>query len=196
VKAHTYRPCRGVEKTARCDNLLGVTDVTPSPKRGKTQLNVLVRTSNRCDKRKLGVTNPNLLGVTRHRSGFVTATAVINGPYAERLRMSNKKIKAIWLSLERVAELKGCSTRTVWRYINTNLIQTYKHLIKVGQRMVYKTFVLTDPEMLQLELSVCQAMNLEPNEIMETAIEIDGKPVNSALIWTYKVSQGGQDGIL
>jgi len=110
--------------------------------------------------------------------------------------MSNKKIKAIWLSLERVAELKGCSTRTVWRYINTNLIQTYKHLIKVGQRMVYKTFVLTDPEMLQLELSVCQAMNLEPNEIMETAIEIDGKPVNSALIWTYKVSQGGQDGIL
>jgi predicted DNA-binding transcriptional regulator AlpA len=60
--------------------------------------------------------------------------------------MSNKKIKAIWLSLERVAELKGCTQRTVWRYINASQIQTYKHLIKVGQRKVYKTFVLTDPE--------------------------------------------------
>ncbi len=146
MKAQTYRPCRRVEKTARCDNLLGVTDVTATPKREKNRLNVLVKTSNRCDKRKLGVTFPNLLGVTRHRSGYVTATAVISGAYAERLRMSNKKIKAIWLSLERVAELKGCTQRTVWRYINASQIQTYKHLIKVGQRKVYKTFVLTDPE--------------------------------------------------
>lgn len=193
MKAQTYRACRGVEKTARCDNLLGVTNVTPTPKREKTGLNVIVKTVYRCDKPKLGVTELYLLGVTRHRSGFVTATAVISGNYAKRLRMSKRMVKAIWLSLERVAELKGCSERTVWRYITTNQIQTCKHLIKVGQRKVYKTFVLTDPEMLQLELEACRLRDIEPDEVIEIALVIEGSLRNSALVWTYRQRQGGED---
>ena len=198
MKATTYEPCRVDENTARCDNLLGVTFVTPKPKREKQPLNVITRMINRCDSRIDGVTKLKLLGVTRHRSGFVTATAVISGNYAERLRMSKKQIKAIWLTLERVAELKGCSERTVWRYIQTNQVHNYKQLSKVGKRNVYKTFVLTDPEVLALEIADCEQRNLIPDEIIQTGIEIEGKLAISALIKTYKVADGlgGQDGVL
>jgi hypothetical protein len=198
MKATTYEPCRADENTARCDNLLGVTSVTPKPKREKQPLNVITRMINRCDRQFDGVTKLKLLGVTRHRSGFVTATAVISGNYAERLRMSKKQIKAIWLTLERVAELKGCSERTVWRYIQTNQVHNYKQLSKVGKRNVYKTFVLTDPEVLALELADCEQRNLIPDEIIQTGIEIEGKLAISALIRTYKAvgDLGGQDGVL
>lgn len=195
MKAQTYRPCREDKKPARCDNSLGVTNVTPKPKRGENQLNVLIRMSNRCDSRPLGVTSLQLLGVTHHRTGYVTATAVINGEYAQRLNMSKRKIKAIWLTLERVAELKGCTERTVWRYVKKHQLQTYKHLIWVGQRKIYKTFVLTDPEILSLEMEFCHAKGQVPDEITETMIEIESKPVVSALIHTYIEDTGGYDGL-
>lgn len=195
MKAQTYRPCREDKKTTRCDNLLGVTNVTATPERDKNQLNVLIRMSNRCDSRLLGVTTLKLLGVTRHRSGYVTATAVIDGAYVQRLKMSKRKIKAIWLTLERVAELKGCTARTVWRYVKARQLQTYKHLIQAGQRKIYKTFILTDPEILSLELESCRNKGLVPDEVTELVIEIEGKPLNSALIHTYIEDTGGYDGL-
>ena len=61
----------------------------------------------------------------RHCDGAVTVLILqIADEYYGMLM--NKKIDAVWLTIERIAELKGCSNRTVWRYIDKHKMHTVK----------------------------------------------------------------------
>lgn len=170
---------------SQCDKKLGVTRVTATPIRGREHLKLLTRMSKEHVTASDGVTKGNLLGVTRHNAKFVTARVIQTGIYITRLRMSKRMIKAVWLTIERMAELKGCSKRTVWRYVNDKQLKTHKQFVKSGSRSINKSFVLTDPELYDLEIAHCDMTRVTPSEFVETEIEIDGMAVVSALIYAY-----------
>ncbi len=185
MKASTYKSRTRGQKMSQCDKKLGVTRVTATPIRGREHLKLLTRMSKEHVTASDGVTKGNLLGVTRHNAKFVTARVIQTGIYITRLRMSKRMIKAVWLTIERVAELRGCSKRTVWRYINDKQLKTHKQFVKSGSRSINKSFVLTDPELYDLEITLCDMTRVTPSEFVETEIEIDGMAVVSALIYAY-----------
>lgn len=119
---------------------------------------------------------------------FVTVVVTVLGNYAERLRMSNKKIRSVWLTVGRVAELKGCSVRTAWRYIGKNNMLTHKEQIAIGSARVVKTFVMTDPALLTAEMEDCNLRGVVPAEFIERKFELGDKQMNSALIYGYSES--------
>ena len=171
MKASTYKSRTRGQKMSQCDKKLGVTRVTATPIRGREHLKLLTRMSKEHVTASDGVTKGNLLGVTRHNAKFVTARVIQTGIYITRLRMSKRMIKAVWLTIERVAELKGCSNRTVWRYITGQRMLTHKQLVKSGQRKVCKTFVLTNPEIYDLEIRDCETRGVTPSEYLEAQIK-------------------------
>ena len=194
MKATTYEPGKIVGKMSQCDKKLTVTCVTPKPIRQPQHLKLLTRTILRHVTPSDGVTNRKLLGVTQRRVRFVTATVIQSGIYIARLRMSNETIKAIWLTIERVAELKDCSNRTVWRYITGQQMLTHKQLVRSGRRKVCKTFVLTNPEIYDLEIRDCEARGVTPNEYLEAQIEVDGRNIPGALVYGYAPVDRSEDG--
>ena len=200
MKATTYEPGQELGRMSHCDKKPAVTCVTPKPKWQSQQLKLLTRTILRHVTPSDGVTKRKVLGVTRKPDRFVTATVIQSGIYIARLRMSNETIKAIWLTIERVAELKGCSNRTVWRYINGQRMLTHKQLVKSGQRNVCKTFVLTNPEIYDLEINDCETRGVTPSEYLEAQIEVDGRMITGALIYGYAPQDheldGGSDELL
>lgn len=194
MKATTYEPGKREARMSQCDKNLAVTSVTPKPKRELQHLKLLTRTILRHVTPSDGVTNRKLLGVTRKRVRFVTATVIQSGIYIARLRMSNETIKAIWLTIERVAELRGCSNRTVWRYITGQQMLTHKQLVRSGRRKVCKTFVLTNPEIYDLEIRDCEARGVTPSEYLEAQIEVDGRTITGALVFGYAPVGSAEDG--
>ncbi len=194
MKATTYEPGKREARMSQCDKNLAVTSVTPKPKRESQQLKLLTRTILRHVTPSDGVTNRKLLGVTQRRVRFVTATVIQSGIYIARLRMSNETIKAIWLTIERVAELRGCSNRTVWRYITGQQMLTHKQLVRSGRRNVCKTFVLTNPEIYDLEIRDCEARGVTPSEYLEAQIEVDGRTITGALVYGYAPVDRSEDG--
>jgi len=98
----------------------------------------------------------------------------------------NKKIDAVWLTIERMAELKGCSSRTVWRYIKMHKMHTVKRQVKIGTAKVLKTFILPDPETLELEFSDTYKKRLMPELYLETIIPIGERMVKSMLVCGYQ----------
>ncbi len=100
--------------------------------------------------------------------------------------LMNKKIDAVWLTIERMAELKGCSNRTVWRYIDKHKMHTVKRQVKIGTAKVLKTFVLPDPETLELELSDTYKKRQVPEFYLETVIPIGERMVKSMLVYGYQ----------
>jgi len=194
MTATTYEPGQELGEMSHCDKKLAVTCVTPKPKRESQHLKLLTRTILRHVTPSDGVTKRKVLGVTRKPDRFVTATVTQCGIYIARLRMSNETIKAIWLTIERVAELKDCSNRTVWRYITGQRMLTHKQLVKSGQRKVCKTFVLTNPEIYDLEIRDCEARGVTPSEYLETQIEVDGRTITGALVYGYAPVDISEDG--
>lgn len=100
--------------------------------------------------------------------------------------LMNKKIDAVWLTIERMAELKGCSSRTVWRYIKMHKMHTVKRQVKIGTAKVLKTFILPDPETLELEFSDTYKKRLMPELYLETIIPIGERMVKSMLVYGYQ----------
>jgi len=100
--------------------------------------------------------------------------------------LMNKKIDAVWLTIERMAELKGCSNRTVWRYIDKHKMHTVKRQVKIGTAKVLKTFVLPDPETLELEFSDTYKQRQVPELYLETVIPIGERMVKSMLVYGYQ----------
>lgn len=100
--------------------------------------------------------------------------------------LMNKKIDAVWLTIERMAELKGCSNRTVWRYIDKHSMHTVKRQVKIGTAKVLKTFVLPDPETLELEFSDTNKQRQVPEFYLETVIPIGERMVKSMLVYGYQ----------
>ena len=100
--------------------------------------------------------------------------------------LMNKKIEAIWLTIERMAEIKGCSNRTVWRYIEKHKMHTVKRQVKIGTAKVLKTFVLPDPETLELEFSDTYKKRQMPEPYLETVIPIGERMVKSMLVYGYQ----------
>ena len=129
------------------------------------------------------VTRKNQSTVTRKS---VTLVVTVVGNYGEGLRMSKQKIKAVWLTIERVAELKSCSIRTVWRYIQRENLLTYKEQVHIGNAKVPKTFVLPDPDLLTLEMHDCNDKGIEPADYLEKTVLVRERQINSALIYGYR----------
>lgn len=103
--------------------------------------------------------------------------------------MSKPKIRSVWLTVERVAELMNCSTRTVWRYVKRNQIQVHKqHLVQDGFK-VMRTFLLTEPAIYLKEMADCQARQIVPDAFIELTLKVDGKDTHSALVYSY--GEGG-----
>lgn len=100
--------------------------------------------------------------------------------------LMNKKIDAVWLTIERMAELKGCSNRTVWRFIDKHRMHTVKRQVKIGTAKVLKTFVLPDPETLELEFSDTYKQRQVPEFYLETVIPIGELMVKSMLVYGYQ----------
>ncbi len=137
------------------------------------------------------VTRKNQSTVTRKS---VTLVVTVVGNYDEGLRMSKQKIKAVWLTVERVAELKSCSIRTVWRYIQREHLLTYKEQVHIGSAKIPKTFVLPDSDLLTLEMQDCNVKGMEPADFLEKSIQVGERQINSALIYGYgeKTELGGE----
>lgn len=125
---------------------------------------------------------------------FVTVLVPVTEFYWKRLRMSKRKIKAVWLTVERVAELMQRSNRTVWRFVQENKITVHKQQVSLGGSKTVKSFLLTSPELLVMEMQNCEKQRLLPEHYIEKRVEINGKLVNSALIYQYRACKDGEEG--
>jgi len=175
-------------KSDHCDRQCDKHCDTHPSKRGKIH-----------DPRGLITWQTGISTVTRQKRSTVTpkpVTVVVTvvGKYDEGLLMSKQKIKAVWLTVERVAELKSCSIRTVWRYIQREHLLTYKEQVHIGSAKVNKTFVLPDPELLTLEMQDCNLKGREPGEFIERKVEVGERQINSALVYGYQAITPEEDG--
>lgn len=156
----------------------------------KTPLNLLARYLGTCHTASGTVTRPKKKTLTRIVGSTVTDSCVtvlilkMTDEYYGLLM--NKKIDAFWLTIERMAELKGCSNRTVWRYIDKHKMHTVKRQVKIGTAKVLKTFVLPDPETLELEFSDTYKKRQVPEFYLETVIPIGERMVKSMLVYGYQ----------
>jgi hypothetical protein len=202
MKATSYEPEEYEVKDDLCDTPTSVTGVTDPSIRTKKLPMLISRYIERCDNQTGGKVVTSVTGdsstmtidptsVTRHKGGVVTACLVVPEFYWQRLKMSKRKIRSVWLTIERAAELLGCSTRTVWRYIKRNKIEVHKHLIVLDGYKVVKTFLLTEPSLYIKEMADCQARQIAPVEFIELTLAVDGRELHSALIYKY-ASGGGQ----
>jgi len=189
MKATTYEPGESWVKDDLCDTLTSVTRVTHPSNRRKKPPMLISRYVERCD-RSTGLKQATTVtdyptSVTHHRSGGVTVALPVAEEYWQRLNMSKNKIRSVWLTVERAAELLGCSTRTVWRNIKRNKTEVYKHLVEQDGYKVMKTFLLTEPSLYIKEMADCQARHLVPAGFIEITLKVDGKDLHSALIYKY-----------
>ncbi|GAB1366739.1 hypothetical protein MASR1M36_16100 [Candidatus Cloacimonadaceae bacterium] len=156
----------------------------------KPPLMLLARYLGTCHTGQTTVTRPKKKTLTRIGGSTATDSCVtvlilkMTDEYYGLLM--NKKIDAVWLTIERMAELKGCSNRTVWRYIEKHKMHTVKRQVKIGTAKVLKTFVLPDPETLELEFSDTYKQRQIPEFYLETVIPIGERMVKSMLVYGYQ----------
>ena len=182
------------ENGKHCDKMsdMGSTQCEKQP------LMLLARYLETCHTAFSTVTRPRKKTLTKIVGSTVTDSCVtvlilkMNDEYYGLLM--NKKIDAVWLTIERMAELKGCSNRTVWRYIDKHKMHTEKRLVKIGSAKVLKTFVLPDPETLELEFADTYKSRLIPKLFLETVIPIGERLVVSMLVYGYKQDPEASDG--
>ena len=197
MKATGYEPGKTVVGDDHCDNPTTVTAVTVVSNRRKYLPMLISRYFEHCDSKnglkavtvvpKLPTTvTDDQTTVTHHHGGSVTVLLPVTEFYWRRLRMSKRKIRAVWLTVERVAELMNCSTRTVWRYVKRTQMMVHKEQIKQGSSKIMKSFLLTDPEIYTMEMADCESRGRIPDEFIETGIEVDGRLLNSALVYKYR----------
>ena len=164
----------------------------------KQPLMLLARYLETCHTAFSTVTRPRKKTLTKIVGSTVTDSCVtvlilkMNDEYYGLLM--KKKIDAVWLTIERMAELKGCSNRTVWRYIDKHKMHTVKRQVKVGTARVLKTFVLPDPDTLELEFADTYKSRLAPHLYLETVIPIGEHLVTSMLVYGYKQDSEDSDG--
>lgn len=182
------------KRTQHCDIKIGkhcdtLTELGFDPSE-KLPLMLLARYLGTCHTASGAVTRPKKKTLTRIVVSTVTDSCVtvlilkMTDEYYGLLM--NKKIDAVWLTIERMAELKGCSNRTVWRYIDKHKMHTVKRQVKIGTAKVLKTFVLPDPETLELEFSdTCKQRQL-PEFYLETVIPIGERMIKSMLVYGYQ----------
>ena len=189
MKATSYETDELVQKSKHCDNYGTVTIVTVLSVRENSPLMLITRRFERCDNKTgqkyVTVVPKRPTTVTIKKPVIVTVLIAATEFYSKRLKMSKRKIKAVWLTVERIAELMDCSTRTVWRYITSHQMKVYKQQVQIGSTKVNKSFLLTEPDILQLEMSDCEERGILPGKFVEVVIEVDGKMMNSALIYQY-----------
>lgn len=197
MKATGYESGKTVVGDDHCDNPTTVTAVTVVSNRRKYLPMLISRYFEHCDSKnglkavtvvpKLPTTvTDDQTTVTHHHGGSVTVLLPVTEFYWRRLRMSKRKIRAVWLTVERVAELMNCSTRTVWRYVKRTSMMVHKEQIKRGSSKIMKSFLLTDPEIYAREMADCESRGRIPDEFIETGIEVDGRLLNSALVYKYR----------
>ena len=182
------------KRTQHCDTEIGkhcdtFTELGFDPS-DKPPLMLLARYLETCHNALGTVTRPKQKILTRIVGSTVTDSCVtvlilkMTDEYYGLLM--NKKIDAVWLTIERMAELKGCSNRTVWRYIDKHKMHTVKRQVKIGTAKVLKTFVLPDPETLDLEFSDTYKQRQVPEFYLETVIPIGESMVKSMLVYGYQ----------
>lgn len=182
------------KRTQHCDTEIGkhcdtftMLGFNPSE---KPPLMLLARYLGTCHTASGTVTRPKKKTLTRIVGSTVTDSCVtvlilkMTDEYYGLLM--NKKIDAVWLTIERMAELKGCSNRTFWRYIDKHSMHTVKRQVKIGTAKVLKTFVLPDPETLELEFSDTYKQRQLPEFYLETVIPIGERMVKSMLVYGYQ----------
>lgn len=182
------------KRTQHCDTDIGkhcdtIPELGFDPSE-KPPLMLLARYLGTCHIASGTVTRPKKKTLTRIVGSTVTDSCVtvlilkMTDEYYGLLM--NKKIDAVWLTIERMAELKGCSNRTVWRYIENHKMHTVKRQVKIGTAKVLKTFVLPDPETLELEFSDTYKKRQMPEPYLETVIPIGERMVKSMLVYGYQ----------
>ncbi len=190
MKATGYEPGKTVVGDDHCDNPTTVTAVTVVSNRRINLPMLISRYFEHCDSKNglkaVTVVQKLPTTVTHHHGGSVTVLLPVTELYWRRLRMSKRKIRAVWLTVERVAELMNCSTRTVWRYVKRTSMMVHKEQIKQGSSKIMKSFLLTDPEIYAREMADCESRGRIPDEFIETCIEVDGRLLNSALVYKYR----------
>jgi len=198
MKATTYETGGRVVKDDHCDNYSTATIVTVLSIREDSPLMLVTRCFEHCDnknRRSIVTVVPNQpTTATIKKPVIVTVLIATTKFYAKRLKMSKRKIKAVWLTVERVAELMNCSTRTVWRYINRQKIEVHKQQLLLGSNRVVKAFLLTEPDILIKEMADCESRAMLPGAYIEIGIKVDGKQLNSALIHQYRKSEAKDGG--
>lgn len=203
MKASTYKTGGRAEKAGHCDKLKTEKYVTVLSVWAESPAMLITRRFEHCDKLKarkfVTVVEDKGGTVTNKTPGktpgkFVTVLVPVTEFYWKRLRMSKRKIKAVWLTVERVAELMQRSNRTVWRFVQENKITVHKQQVSLGGSKTVKSFLLTSPELLVMEMQNCEKQRLLPEHYIEKRVEINGKLVNSALIYQYRACKDGEEG--
>jgi hypothetical protein len=199
MKATTYETEDRGRKAEHCDKLNTEKYVTVLSVWANTPPMLITRRFEHCDKLKCR----NYVAVVAKQGGtvtnktpgkYVTVLVPVTEFYWKRLRMSKRKIKAVWLTVERVAELMQRSNRTVWRFVQENKLTVHKQQVSQNGSKTVKSFLLTSPELLTMEMRNCEQQRVLPELFIEKRVEIAGKPVNSALIYQYRKSTEEEGG--
>jgi len=190
MKATTYKNGGRARKADHCDKLNAEKYVTVLSVWAKPPAMLITRRFEHCDKLKarkyVTVVDDQGGTVTNKTPGkYVTVLVPVNDFYWKRLRMSKRKIKAVWLTVERVAELMQRSNRTVWRFVKENQITVHKQQVLQSGGKTVKSFLLTETDILMKEMADCELKGIIPGKFIEKSIEVDGKNLNSALIYQY-----------
>ncbi|MDD2229603.1 MAG: hypothetical protein PHY48_09345 [Candidatus Cloacimonetes bacterium] len=197
MKTKTKMPKRtqhcDTEKAKHCDTFATLGEFKPD----NAPLTLLAKDLSTCRTASGTVTSTSSCRLSGIEVGTVTddcVTVLIQKSNEEyRGIVMTKRIEAVWLTIERMAELKSCSNRTVWRYIDKHKMLTVKRQVQIGSAKVIKTFVLPDPETLMLEFSDSRAKSLKPDNYLETTIPVGKRLVKSMLVCCYTTNVGTKE---
>jgi len=99
--------------------------------------------------------------------------------YLKELKMSDR-FDFIWLPLDRVALLLKVSVKTIRRMIKDHKLIALLHQIPTVRGKTYKTFILADEQLLQLEFGMYMQTLIRPDLWFEEEIIIGNAEVGEA----------------
>ena len=181
MRAISYKPVKRSDCDTDCATDCAKQNGTVQTKRVQKQLICDITRDNGLSGLKWHSPGINQRTVTN----FGTVRVTVQGQYGIGLDLMNQKRRLIWLTVQRAAELKQVSMRTMWRIIVQDGYLTDKVTVSLGRSHTNKTFIMSDEELLQLEQMDCRIKKLTPSLYLDKTVVVNGNVLPSLFIYGY-----------
>lgn len=189
MRAISYKPVKRSDCDTDCATDCAKQNGTVQTKRVQKQLICDITSDNGHSGQKWHSPGKNQRTVTN----FGTVRVTVQGQYGIGLDLMNQKRRLIWLTVQRAAELKQVSMRTMWRIIVQDGFLTEKVTVSLGRSHTNKTFIMSDEELLHLEQQDCHTQKLTPSLYIDKTVVINGNALPSLFIYGYSIQEDSHE---
>ena len=186
MKAISYKPVKRSDCDTDCATDCAKQNGTVQTKRVQKQLICDITRDNGHSGQKWHSPGKKQRTVTK----FGTVRVTVQGQYGIGLEIMDQKRRLIWLTVQRAAELKQVSMRTMWRIIVQDGYLTEKVTVSLGRSHTNKTFIMSDEELLNLEQQDCHIKKLTPSLYLDRTVVVKDNALPALFIYGYSSAMG------